>query len=254
MLEPRLAWDLAWRERVWPPGRGIWSAGRSRRNMLGACRRVAGMLRSQGARAGSSIRGNVVDPADGDSPWDFRAALRERAMRTGKYLDSRQKGAADRPDFILLSCFGRERVRFSLGRPSMLFAQYATADGEDVALGSAEPSADALRQAMETFGAADTPLFLATGVATERDDLRQAYVLDAFAAVADLRQQGAPVKGFLVHSLLDGFEWHKALGARYGLVHVDFASGTRTPNPSAYMLGDVCRNRRLPSRVRKTAT
>jgi beta-glucosidase len=47
------------------------------------------------------------------------------------------------------------------------------------------------------------------------------------------------VRGYLHRSLLDGFEWDRGYGARYGLVHVGRTSMARTPNTSAYLYKDI---------------
>jgi beta-glucosidase len=66
-----------------------------------------------------------------------------------------------------------------------------------------------------------------------RDDRRIAYLEGHLAAVAEAIEAGADVRGYHVWSLLDNFEWAEGYGQRFGLVHVDFATGARTPRASA---------------------
>ena len=40
-------------------------------------------------------------------------------------------------------------------------------------------------------------------------------------------------------SLLDNFEWQHGFRKRFGLVHVDFRTGARTPRRSAFWYRDV---------------
>lgn len=51
-------------------------------------------------------------------------------------------------------------------------------------------------------------------------------------AVADAAQRGVDVRGYYATSLLDGVEWTEGWAQRFGLVHVDPATGVRTPKES----------------------
>ncbi|MFE4616741.1 GH1 family beta-glucosidase [Streptomyces sp. NPDC056747] len=64
------------------------------------------------------------------------------------------------------------------------------------------------------------------------DTDRIAYLADHLTAVADAVTAGADVRGYFAWSLLDNFEWARGYGQRFGLVHVDCTSLTRTPKDS----------------------
>ncbi len=64
------------------------------------------------------------------------------------------------------------------------------------------------------------------------DQPRIAYLGGHIRAVADAIRAGVDVRGYLVWSLLDNFEWAEGYHQRFGLVHVDFATGRRTPKAS----------------------
>ena len=52
------------------------------------------------------------------------------------------------------------------------------------------------------------------------------------SAVADAIAAGVEVAEYTVWSLLDNWEWLDGYTQRFGLVHVDFATGERTPKAS----------------------
>jgi beta-glucosidase len=64
------------------------------------------------------------------------------------------------------------------------------------------------------------------------DQPRIAYLDGHIRAVADAIRAGVDVRGYLVWSLMDNFEWAEGYHQRFGLVHVDFDTQQRTPKAS----------------------
>jgi beta-glucosidase len=64
------------------------------------------------------------------------------------------------------------------------------------------------------------------------DQPRISYLDSHIRAVADAMTSGVDVRGYLVWSLMDNFEWGEGYHQRFGLVHVDFESQLRTPKAS----------------------
>jgi beta-glucosidase len=64
------------------------------------------------------------------------------------------------------------------------------------------------------------------------DQPRISYLDSHIRAVADAITSGVDVRGYLVWSLLDNFEWAEGYHQRFGLVHVDFETQRRTPKAS----------------------
>ncbi|WP_051874762.1 GH1 family beta-glucosidase [Streptomyces exfoliatus] len=79
-------------------------------------------------------------------------------------------------------------------------------------------------------GSAETDTLDADG--RIRDDERIAYLADHLAAVADAVAAGVDVRGYFAWSLLDNFEWARGYDQRFGLVHIDYDTLTRTPKDS----------------------
>lgn len=70
-------------------------------------------------------------------------------------------------------------------------------------------------------------------VATRVDDRdRVDYLAGHIAAVDEAMRAGVPVEEYTVWSLLDNWEWAHGYTQRFGLVHVDFETGERTPKAS----------------------
>ncbi len=76
------------------------------------------------------------------------------------------------------------------------------------------------------------------------DAQRQRYLQSHFAAVSRAMAAGVVVRGYFVWSLMDNFEWAFGYERRFGLVHVDYASQTRTLKDSALGLRAFLQQRR----------
>ncbi len=63
---------------------------------------------------------------------------------------------------------------------------------------------------------------------------RTEYLQTHIAAVAQALQQGVPMAGYMVWSLMDNFEWSSGYAKRFGIVHVDYATQQRTLKDSAH--------------------
>ena len=80
-----------------------------------------------------------------------------------------------------------------------------------------------------------------------RDAERVRYLDGHIRAVLRARQKGANVEGYFVWSLLDNFEWAFGYSRRFGLVWVDYPSGTRIRKDSfRWYQQALARNALLP--------
>jgi beta-glucosidase len=73
------------------------------------------------------------------------------------------------------------------------------------------------------------------------DPLRVEYLREHLRAAHDAMRQGVDLRGYFAWSLLDNFEWSLGYSKRFGIVHVDYATQTRTPKASARFYADVIR-------------
>lgn len=76
------------------------------------------------------------------------------------------------------------------------------------------------------------------------DPLRIGYLAGHLRAVHAAMAAGVDIRGFYVWSLMDNFEWDAGFTQRFGLVHLDLATGTRTVKDSfRWFAGIIARNR-----------
>ncbi|WP_344745826.1 LacI family DNA-binding transcriptional regulator [Streptosporangium vulgare] len=75
----------------------------------------------------------------------------------------------------------------------------------------------------------------------DRTAFFEGHLRAAHAAI----EAGADLRGFLVWSLLDNFEWAEGYHKRFGIVHVDFETQRRLPKDSALWYREVIRHNGL---------
>ncbi|MDQ1658969.1 MAG: beta-glucosidase [Cryptosporangiaceae bacterium] len=77
------------------------------------------------------------------------------------------------------------------------------------------------------------------------DEERQAYLDGHLRAAHEAISAGVDLRGYLVWSLLDNFEWAFGYGKRFGIVYVDYPTQRRVPKSSALWYRDVIRRNGL---------
>lgn len=77
----------------------------------------------------------------------------------------------------------------------------------------------------------------ADGRIHDRD--RERYLQEHLAACGRAAARGVPLAGYFAWSLLDNFEWDYGYDARFGLVHVDFATQRRLLKDSGRRYADI---------------
>jgi beta-glucosidase len=70
------------------------------------------------------------------------------------------------------------------------------------------------------------------------DPERVEYLDRYIGAVAAAIEDGVPVRGYFVWSLLDNFEWTHGYAQRFGIVYVDYETLERVPKSSFYWYRD----------------
>ena len=116
----------------------------------------------------------------------------------------------------------------------------------------------ALKEVHERYGYRLPPVYITENGASFEDEVgedgrvhdaaRTAYLADhlgaALAAVAPGGSaEGLDLRGYFAWSLLDNWEWAAGFTQRFGIIHVDFETGQRTPKASYDWLAQVSRLR-----------
>jgi beta-glucosidase len=79
-----------------------------------------------------------------------------------------------------------------------------------------------------------------------RDEKRVDYLRRHFVAAHRAIARGVDLRGYLVWSLLDNFEWAYGYSKRFGIVRVDYDTFERTPKDSARWVTELVREKRIP--------
>ncbi len=78
-------------------------------------------------------------------------------------------------------------------------------------------------------------------VATD-DQRRLNFIKGYLTACHEAIENGVDLRGYFCWSFMDNFEWACGYSKRFGIHHVDYATGTRTPKASALWYADVCKS------------
>ena len=147
--------------------------------------------------------------------------------------------AARADDFIGVQCYTRQRIGTSGLLPPEPGAEYTQMGYEFWP--------DAVQAAIRQANAvARVPIIVTeSGVATEDDSRRIAYIKQVLNGVAQCLRDGIDVRGYFYWSLLDNFEWLFGYGPKFGLIEVERKTQRRKVKPSAEWLGRIARNNEI---------
>jgi beta-glucosidase len=71
------------------------------------------------------------------------------------------------------------------------------------------------------------------------DGARIDYVRGHLAAIAKARRAGVDIRGYFYWSFMDNYEWDSGYGKRFGIVHVDYPTQTRTVKRSGHWYSNL---------------
>ena len=228
--EPNIPALLGYEEGIFPPGERDRAARlRATGVFVDGHRRAVAALRAE--RPGRPV-GMAVAMADWQALPGGEEEMRAiRRLREDVFLE-----ATDGDDFVGVNAYTRHRI----GPEGWL----GNEDGVEVTATGWEFWPEALeatlRRAWHVTGGR-TLIATETGVATDDDRRRVAYVDRAVAGMRRALADGVDVRGFVYWSALDNFEWNQGFAPRFGLIEVDRRTQRRTMRPSGPHLGSLAR-------------
>lgn len=193
-----------------------------------------------------------LDPVFGRGYPADMLALYAESMPEVDPVDLSQIGAGI--DFLGVNYYYREVIAFDPDVP-LLQGSPVRIDGAEYSAFDWEVYPSGLHQLLTDLHATYAPAEL---IVTENgmachdviesdggvpDQARIAYLESHIAAVEQAVEEGVPVTGYFVWSLLDNFEWDSGYSMRFGLVHVDFSTQRRTIKNSGWWYADFLRTR-----------
>jgi beta-glucosidase len=160
------------------------------------------------------------------------------------FLPGDEQRLAHNMDFIGIQNYTREIVKYSWITP-YLHASLVPAPKRNVGYSAMgweiyPPSIYAMLKKFSAYSCFNHIYVTESGIALHdqpengvvQDMTRIAYLNNHLNYVLKAKQEGVPVKGFFVWTLLDNFEWAEGYHPRFGLVYVDFSSLERTVKKS----------------------
>jgi beta-glucosidase len=252
--EPQVTAFAGYQWGVHPPGvKDVGSALAVAHNLLLAHRAGADAIRaaSSDARVGIALNLSPAHPAS-DSPEDGEAAriadgagnrwFLDPLFRRGYPPDVVERYGAVAPvldgydgalDFLGINYYMRHVVRAAPG--TKLGFETLPPEGTLTAMGW-EVYPDGLHEILLRVHRDYAPaeIFITESGAAFPDEphgddpARVEYLRDHFSAAADAIDDGVPLRGYFVWSLLDNFEWQFGFTKRFGLFHVDYETKRRT--------------------------
>jgi beta-glucosidase len=161
-------------------------------------------------------------------------------------------------DFLGVNYYGRQIVAYD---PSELLLNYRLVQGPraKTAMGwevYPEGLGELLRRLHREY-TKDVPIYITENGAaypdavepdgeTVRDPERIAFLRSHLSEVAAAIEDGIPIPGYFVWSLMDNFEWAHGYGKRFGLLYVDYATQRRIWKQSAHWYRQVIEANAVP--------
>ena len=109
-----------------------------------------------------------------------------------------------------------------------------------------------LRVVLEKFSRFGVPLLVTeNGIATDDETLRREFIVRHLECLAEAREGGVNVIGYLYWTLMDNYEWTLGMKPHFGLAAVDSKTQERRPRPCVEVMKNICRENRLGDQLKR---
>lgn len=232
--EPEVFVSEGYLEAHWPPMKmSKYAAWRVTNNLARAHRQAARAIHGLGRRHKVSIAKNSNYFYPGDDAWLSRASAHVMQFFQDDYF---LRKVARSCDFLGVNYYFSNRVYgYRIHNPNQDISDL----GWDMQPANIEYVLDRLHRKYHL------PILITeNGLADADDSHRQWWITQTLIGMQKAMAEGVKLEGYLHWSLLDNFEWDKGRWPRFGLAHVDYATGERTLRPSALWFGRVIKQLR----------
>ena len=230
----------------WPPGgkslrdffRGAKHIVRAHRAAYDMIHRVSAELGRETPSVGVAHHLRVFDPERGN-PLDRAVASAYRRLTQDRFV--RQMSSSRWSDFLGVNYYSRDLVRFTFDPPEG-FGRRTVAPGAPVNDLGWERYPEGLYRVIRRYAEMTAlPVYVTeNGTCDANDSFRASYIYDHLYQLYRLLEDGVDVRRYYHWTLTDNFEWAEGNAARFGLVHVDYATQKRTVRDSGWFYADVC--------------
>jgi beta-glucosidase len=268
--EPVVMATLGYLQGVWPPGkRSLRAAFAALRGLLRMHAAATLTLRHIAREHRRAARVSVAHHVRGMTPADPSSLLDRATTALPDHLlnrwwlracaDGRMRppvgagqtviGAAGSLDWLGLNYYCDDRVAFDAMRPGSLFARQFPDPRMPLSSFGWAIEPDGLRRALvRVWQQTGLPIVISeNGVADVDDELRPQFIVDHLAAVRLAIDEGVDVRGYMLWTGMDNFEWAEGYAQRFGLFAVDRTTMERRAKPSAAVFARICRSGAIPA-------
>lgn len=241
--EPMMYASLAYYEGRFPPGQKSWFAfHRVVVHMIEAQKRSYEKIHSidEHAQVGIAKNNQYFEPYASSSFLDRLAVTMAKRRWNHSFLSAVRKHL----DFIGVNYYFHNRLRFSLladvfspNHPCGFIKNENVLTSDH----GVEIYPMGLYHVLMELKQYKLPLYITeNGVADQEDRFRQRYIFDHVKYMYIAMKELCDIRGYFYWSLLDNYEWG-SFAPRYGLVAVDYKTGSRSIRESARYYSRICK-------------